>query len=99
MSRRTLAPAFRHLPQIVLAALLAAAVTQPLAMGSRHSASKTVAPAGASANIEAEAMLVQTLIEVRNNRLDAALTEEEVVSDAGRSEALDAAAIGHANSL
>lgn len=82
MSRRTLAPAFRHLPQIVLAALLAAAVTQPLAMGSRHSASKTVAPAGASANIEAEAMLVQTLIEVRNNRLDAALTEVEKVIQA-----------------
>ena len=82
MSRRTLAPALRHLPQIVLAALLAAAVTQPLAMGSRHPASKTVAPAGASANIEAEAMLVQTLIEVRNNRLDAALTEVEKVIQA-----------------
>ena len=42
MSRRTLAPALRHLPQIVLAALLAAAVTQPLAMGSRHSANKQI---------------------------------------------------------
>jgi murein L,D-transpeptidase YafK len=49
------------------------------AMGSRQAAQKPVAVSGESAHFEPEALLVKTLIEIRNNRLDPALAEVEKV--------------------
>ncbi len=48
-------------------------------MGSRQVAQKPTAAASEPARIEPEAMLVKTLIEIRNNRPDAALSEVEQV--------------------
>jgi len=48
-------------------------------MGSRQAAPKHAASNAESAQIEPEALLVKTLIEIRNNRLDPALAEVEKV--------------------
>ena len=71
----TISPLMRLL-RLAVAAALAAVVGQAAAMGSRQAAQK----AGDEASqIEPEAMLVKTLIEVRNNHLEAALAEVEKV--------------------
>ena len=64
--------------RLVAVAALAAVVGQAAAMGSRQAAQKPAVTPGAS-QLEPEAMLVKTLIEVRNNRLEAALAEVEKV--------------------
>ena len=51
-------------------------------MGSRQAPPKQPVASGETLRLEPEAMLVKTLIEVRNNRLEAALTEVEKVIQA-----------------
>ncbi|MDB5808381.1 MAG: hypothetical protein JWN94_503 [Betaproteobacteria bacterium] len=64
---------------IVFAATFAFTIDHAAAMGSRQAPQKSVAANGETALIEPEAMLVKTLIEIRNNRLEAALAEVDKV--------------------
>ncbi len=64
--------------RLIVVVALAAVVGQSAAMGSRQAAQKPAVTPDASP-LEPEAMLVKTLIEVRNNRLEAALAEVEKV--------------------
>lgn len=72
----------KHAASLLVAAALAATVTGSAAMGSRKPAANPAPPGVETSRIEAEAMLVRTLIEVRNNRLEAALAEVEKVIQA-----------------
>ena len=63
---------------LVAAAAFAAVLSDASAMGRRQPAAKPV-PAASNPQIEPEVMLVKTLIEIRNNRLEAALAEVEKV--------------------
>ena len=65
--------------QLLVAVGLAGALGQAAAMGSRQPAQKPAAAGVDAAQLEPEAMLVKTLIEIRNNRLEAALAEVEQV--------------------
>jgi murein L,D-transpeptidase YafK len=66
--------------RLIVAAILAAGVVaHAAAMGNRQAAQRAATANGASSLIEPEAMLVKTLIEIRNNRLGTALTEVEKV--------------------
>jgi len=64
--------------QVVAAVTLAAFACHAVAMGERQPVQKP-APLISQSQLEPEAMLVKTLIEIRNNRLDAALAEVEKV--------------------
>jgi murein L,D-transpeptidase YafK len=67
------------LQRLIVAAAFTAAIGNAAAMGNRQVVQKPSATGSESARIEPEAMLVQTLIEIRNNRLEAALAEVEKV--------------------
>ncbi len=76
--QRQTGPAAR-LVQMFAAALFAVSAADAAAMGNRQIAQKPAAASVEATQIEPEAMLVKTLIEIRNNRLDAALAEVETV--------------------
>ena len=65
--------------RLFVAAAFTAIAFNAAAMGSRQAAQKPAAVNGEPAQIVPEAMLVKTLIEIRNNRLEAALAEVEKV--------------------
>ncbi len=72
----------RILTRLVAVALTAAFACHAGAMGERHAATQTVVTPPGPSRLEPEAMLVKTLIEIRSNRLDAALAEvEKVIKD------------------
>ncbi len=71
-------PLSQFLRPLVAAAIIAVAGNS-MAMGSRQSAPGQGAGNGEAALVEPEALLVKTLIEIRNNHLEAALGEVEKV--------------------
>lgn len=70
---------FSRLLRLMIAVSFTAGALDAASMGNRHSAQKSAAVRGESSPIEPEAMLVKTLIEIRNNRVDPALAEVEKV--------------------
>ena len=70
---------FSCLLRLTVAATFTAIAINAAAMGSRQAAQKSPAATGGAVQVEPEAMLVKTLIEIRNNRLETALAEVEKV--------------------
>ena len=71
----TFSPVWR----LIVAAACTVIALDAAAMGSRQAVQKTAAASSEAAQIEPEAMLVKTLLEIRNNRLEAALAEVDKV--------------------
>ena len=71
-----------RLLRLIVAVAVTAGALDAASMGNRQSAPKSVAVRGESSPIEPEALLVKTLIEIRNNRVDPALAEVEKVIQA-----------------
>jgi len=71
----TFSPVWR----LIIAAACTVIALDAAAMGSRQAVQKTAAASSEAAQIEPEAMLVKTLVEIRNNRLEAALAEVDKV--------------------